>query len=90
MGRILVRPLHTLTMIQPGGTVRFAKMPDWVAKLPDESRRVFEFCLRRTYRIDEIDSQGLFVLDVSTDIDKRFGGFMNDIRLEPEFLEEVA
>jgi len=76
-------------MIQPGSTVRFAKMPDWVAKLPDESRRVFGFCLGRTYRIEEIDGQGLFVLDISADIDHRFGGFMNDIRLEAEFLEEV-
>ena len=77
-------------MIQPGSMVRFAKMPDWVAQLPGESRRVFEFCLGRVYRVDEIDSQGLFVLDVSTDLDQRFGGFMNDIRLEAEFLEEIA
>jgi hypothetical protein len=28
-------------------------------------------------------------LDVSEDIDKRFGGVCNDIRLEQEFLEEV-
>jgi len=70
--------------------VRFAKMPDWVAQLPDESRRVFEFCLGRVYRINEIDSQGLFVLDVSADLDHRFGGLMNDIRLEAEFLEEIA
>ena len=77
-------------MIQLGSTVRFVKMPDWVAKLPDESRRVFEFCLGRTYRIEEIDGQGLFVLDVSADVDHRFGGFRNDIRLEAEFLEEVA
>lgn len=49
----------------------------------------FEFCLGRTYRVDELDSQGLFVLDVSADIDHRFGGFMNDIRLEAEFLEEI-
>lgn len=42
-----------------------------------------------TYRIEEIDSRGLFVLDVSADIDDRFGGRMNDIRLEAEFLEEV-
>jgi len=32
----------------------------------------------------------LFVLDVSHDIDQRFGGLMNDLRLEAEFLEEVA
>lgn len=77
-------------MIQAGSTVRFARMPDWVAQLPDESRRVFEFCLGRTYRIAGIDSQGLLVLDVSVDIDPLFGGFMNDIRLEEEFLEEVS
>ncbi len=77
-------------MIQPGSIVRFAKMPDWVAQLPGESRRVFEFCLGRAYRINEIDSQGLFVLDVSADLDGRFGGLMNDIRLEAEFLEEIA
>jgi len=77
-------------MIQPGSTVRFARMPEWVAQLPDECRRVFEFCLGRTYRIEEIDTQGLFVLDVSADTDERFGGFRNDIRLEAEFLEEVA
>ena len=65
-------------------------MPEWVGQLPDESRRVFEFCLGRTYRIEEIDGKGLFVLDVNADIDERFGGSMNDIRLEAEFLEEVA
>jgi hypothetical protein len=77
-------------MIQLGSTVRFARMPDWVAQLPGESRRVFEFCLGRTYCIKEIDSRGLFVLDVSVDIDQRLGGFLNDIWLEAEFLEEVA
>ena len=76
-------------MIQAGSIVRFAKMPDWVTQLPEESRRIFEFCLGRTYRIEEIDPQGLFVLDVHADVDQQFGGFMNDIRLEAEFLEEV-
>jgi hypothetical protein len=77
-------------MIQAGSKVRFVKMPDWVVAMPEESRRVFEFCFGRTYLIEEIDSQGLFVLDVSVDIDKRFGGFRNDIRLEAEFLEVVT
>ena len=62
-------------------------MPKRVVKLPSESRRVFEFCFGRAYRIEEIDAQGLFVLDVSADVDERFGGFMNDIRLEAEFLD---
>ena len=77
-------------MIEPGSTVRFSKMPDWVATLPEESRRVFQFCLGRTYRISEIDAHGLFVLNVSPDIDGRFGGYGNDIRLEAEFLEELT
>jgi len=65
-------------------------MPEWVGTLPEESRRVFEFCLGRIYTVEEVDEQGLFVLDVSGDIDQRFGGFRNDIRVEAEFLEEVS
>ena len=64
-------------------------MPRWVATLPEESRRVFEFCYGRTYRIEEIDENGLCVLDVSADVDHQFGGVMNDIRVEAEALEEV-
>lgn len=77
-------------MINPGRMVTFARMPEWVAQLPPESRRIFQFCLGRTYRVAEIDKQGLFVLDVSADIDHRFGGFLNDLRLEAEFLDEVT
>jgi hypothetical protein len=76
-------------MMVVGSIVRFASMPNWVCELPQESRRVFEFCLGRTYRVKEIDANGLYVLDVSEDVDERFGGGMNDIRLEQEFLEEV-
>lgn len=77
-------------MIKAGDTVIFKVLPPWVDGLPEESRRVFQFCLGRSYRVAEIDSQGLFVLDVSKDIDHRFGGFMNDIRLEEEYLERKA
>ena len=76
-------------MIKPGTTVKFVKMPDWVSKLPQRSRKVFQFCLGRTYQVDEIDENGLCVLDVSADVDPRFGGYLNDIHLEPEFLLEV-
>ena len=64
-------------------------MPPWVTTLPEESQQVFRFCLGRTYRVDEIDRNGLFVLDASPDIDRRFGGLMNDIRLEAEYLQEI-
>lgn len=87
--RVAESPPLQLTMIQPGSTARFVKTPEWVARMPEESRQVFEFCLGRMYRVEEIDDDGVFVLDVSADIDERFGGFMNDIRLEAEFLEEV-
>jgi hypothetical protein len=75
--------------VKAGTAVRFVKMPDWVATLPEQSRRVFESCYGRTYRIQDIDENGLCVLDVSADIDHQFGGFMNDIRLEPDYLAEV-
>ena len=84
---IPIQPLHT--MIQPGSRVRFSKMPEWVVNLSAESRRVFEYCHGRIFRVVEIDSNGLYVLDVSPDIDHRFGGFGNDVRLEAEFLEEI-
>ena len=73
-------------MIQAGSRVRFSRMPEWVRSLPERSRRVFEFCLRRTYTVEEVDEQGLFVLDVSGDIDERFGGFRNDIRVDAKSL----
>ncbi|MCB1079931.1 MAG: hypothetical protein KDM64_19080 [Verrucomicrobiae bacterium] len=77
-------------MISVGTVVRFVRLPDWVSQLPEESERVFRFCLNRDYRVSEIDSNGLLVLDVSQDIDHRFGGFQNDLRLEEKFVEPVA
>jgi hypothetical protein len=59
-----------------------------VDELPEESRQVFRFCLGRSYRVAEIDALGLYVLDISGDVDERFGGFGNDIRVEAEFLRE--
>lgn len=76
-------------MIRAGTWVVFETVPAWVVTLPEESQRVFRFCLGRTYRVDEIDKNGRMILDVSGDIDHRFGGFMNDIRLEPQNLREV-
>lgn len=67
--------------------VRLALLPPWVAALPEDSRRVFHFCLGKTYRVVDVGRDGLVVLDVSGDVDEKFGGFMNDIRVEPEFLE---
>ena len=72
-----------------GDLVKFETLPDWVSKLPEESQRVFRYCVGRTYVVSEIDESGLLVLDVNQDIDARFGGFMNDIRIEPGFVRKV-
>ena len=88
--RITERSTLNSPMINPGTKVRFAKIPPWLEKLPEESRRVFHHCLGHIYTAEEVDSSGLLVLDVSADVDEHFGGFGNDIRLEAEFLEEVT
>ena len=77
-------------MIRAGDWVRFNALPPDVAALPPESQAVFAYCLGRTYRVTEIDGQGLFVLDVSPDIDPLFGGYKNDIRVEAECLERAV
>ena len=74
-----------------GDRVRLVRVPPWVAKLPEESRRVFEFCVGREFRVVEVDeSRGVLVLDVSAEVDQRFGGRMNDIRVEREFVESCG
>ena len=53
----------------------------WVPAL-EESATVFRACLGRAYSVTEVDEHGHLVLDVSADIDARFGGSHNDIRVE--------
>ncbi len=68
-------------------------MPPWVQQLAPESQRVFEFCLGKAFRIDaieELDEKRIYVLDVSAEVDPVFGGVMNDIRVEAEFLDTIA
>jgi hypothetical protein len=78
-------------MVQVGDLVRLKALPagfdQWQSGRMTE---VFRCCLGRVYRVDEIDAQGLFVLDVSADIDSLFGDFMNDIRVEEECLEVIV
>jgi hypothetical protein len=75
-----------INAVKSGDYVRFDSLPPGIEGLSEESQRVFRFCVGRVYRIDEIDAQGLLVLDVSSDIDARFGGYMNDIRVEPRYV----
>jgi len=60
--------------------VRFVRLPDWVATI--ESREIFEFCLGKVFPSDGLDEHGHVCLDVSEVCDPKFGGFMNEIRLE--------
>ena len=76
-----------MTRYGAGGRVRFATLPGWVAKLPEESRAIFGACLGKVFSISEVTPDGLLVLDVSAEVDRHLGGFQNDIRLEPEFVE---
>jgi hypothetical protein len=52
-------------VIKPGDAVVLAKLPPWVDELPEESRRVFQHCVGRVSRVEEIDDRGMLVLDVS-------------------------
>lgn len=77
-------------MIGVGTIVRIPRLPPWFEQLPEASRRVVAHCVGRTYPVVEIDDQGLLVLDVSQDVDASFGGFGNDLRVEPDLVEVVG
>ena len=69
-----------------GDWVTLSVLPPWVNQLPEESQSVFRFCVGRTWRVTDIDEHGHLVLDVSSEVDKWYGGYMNDIRVEPEYV----
>jgi hypothetical protein len=75
--------------IEVGSFVRLSRMPEWVQDLPSQSKAVFEFCLGRVYEVVEIEENGFLVLDVSKYVDVRFGGTLNDIRVEREYVDQV-
>ncbi|MEL6525628.1 MAG: hypothetical protein AAFQ07_07955 [Chloroflexota bacterium] len=54
---------------------------------------VFEYCLGHTYPVVETETKDdvalIYVLDISADVDEKFGGYQNDIRLEAVFLKIV-
>jgi hypothetical protein len=45
-------------VIRVGDWVILATLPPWVSQLPAESQRVFEFCIGRRCRVDEITAAG--------------------------------
>ncbi len=69
-----------------GSRVELIGLPDDVPTMPEESRVVFEYCLGRSYLVAEVDPHGLVVLDVSSDVDEKFGTIGNEIHVEAELL----
>ncbi len=81
-------------MIQAGAWVRLKAIPPDVAAGDERTRAIFDCCLGHVYPVEEtVRVRGsnivLHVLDISADIDHRFGGFMNDIRVEDAYLKVV-
>lgn len=76
-------------MFRPGDAVRLKTLPEFVSRLPEESVRVFVACVGGVFPVTEITDDGLLVLDVSATIDHRFGGYANDIRVEPRYVDRV-
>jgi hypothetical protein len=74
--------------INVGDTVVLKKLPPWIKKLPKESQDIITYCVGRSFRVEQIDEQNLLILDIHNVVDKMFGGFMNDIRVESEFVEK--
>jgi hypothetical protein len=72
--------------IKVGDKVTLLVLPPWISKLSHESQAIFKYCVGRTFRVIDIDQNGHLVLDVKDEVDKIFGGYMNDIRVEKEFV----
>lgn len=77
-------------MLRPGDWVVFKSLPSWASDLPPESQAILTFCVGHQFRVEEITDDGHVVLDVSAEVDARFGGYKNDIRVEPVYLERVS
>ena len=74
---------------KPGDRVALVTLPPWVWGLREPGADVFRACLGRTYEVTEIDEHGHFVFDVSADVDARYGGSHDDIRVEPRFVRHA-
>lgn len=72
-----------------GDFVILVKIPDGVERLPAETQRAFQLCLKKSYRIVEITDDGLLVLDVSRDVDPVIGGKYNDLRVEADCVQST-
>jgi hypothetical protein len=73
-----------------GDRVRLARRPAWTDQMPLRTQQVIDHCIGKTFRIDELAPGDLYVLDVSDEIDARFGGYLNDLRIEAAYLEPAT
>jgi hypothetical protein len=78
------------TGFRVGDWVRLTGRPPWTDQMPLETRRVIDHCVGKIFRIDDLAPGDLYVLDVSAEVDARFGGFANDLRVESDYLEPAA
>lgn len=69
-----------------GDRVVLVSLPKGLDRLPADTQRAFQVCLNRHYAVIDITEDGLYVLDVSKDVDPIIGGKYNDIRVEEEHL----
>ncbi len=66
---------------------RLKRFPPTARSSPSETRAILRFAVGRTFRVTSINAEGLVGLDLSPDADRKFGGFMHEIWVEPEYLE---
>ena len=69
-----------------GSLAALSRLPEWVAGMPSESRLLFTLCVGRPLPVEEVDLNGLVVLDARV-FDPEVGGSYNDIRVEAEILK---
>jgi hypothetical protein len=66
-----------------GDSVRIEMAPSWLGKLPAESQRLFLACVGKVFLIEEIESDGVLVLDVSSVGVPLLGGHRHIIMVDP-------
>lgn len=76
-------------MIRPGDWVMMPALPPLGVAAARRVAGRLRALRRPPYRVAEITPDGQLVLDVSGDIDARFGGYQNDLRVEPELVRPV-
>jgi len=75
--------------MKAGDKVRLLRPFKGIERMPSRTRDIFDHCLDKIFEVTEVTRDGLLVLDVSAEVDAKFGGFKNDLRVEPECVKLV-